>query len=81
MGGGALGSWLVVLLVAASLIDMLWAAFGVLGPLVAQELLGGAGAWWVIVAAFGACTVAVGVLAARARSSSTRPSSRCSGCR
>jgi MFS family permease len=58
-------TWLVALMIAASLVNMLWAAFSVLGPVVAERRLGGAGAWSVIVAALGAGTIAGGVLAVR----------------
>jgi hypothetical protein len=64
-------TWVWVVVVAASAGNMLNAAYRVLGPLVAKQSLGGAGAWAAISAGFGVGSVAGGVIALR--SSPRRP--------
>jgi MFS family permease len=58
-------TWLVATVAAASLGNMLFAAYLVLGPLVAHTELGGAGAWALIVSATGIGSLAGGVLVLR----------------
>jgi hypothetical protein len=60
-------TWVWVVVVAASAGNMLNAAYRVLGPLVAKQSLGGAGAWAAISAGFGVGSVAGGVIALRSR--------------
>jgi MFS family permease len=59
--------WVWSLVLAASLGNLLWAAFSVLGPVVAKQDLGGAAVWGGILAAMGAGALAGSVLAIRAR--------------
>jgi predicted MFS family arabinose efflux permease len=58
-------TWLFATVIVASLGNMLFAAFSVLGPLIAERSLGGAAAWASILAALGAGSVAGGVVALR----------------
>jgi hypothetical protein len=60
-------SWVWSLVVAASLGNLLWGAFSVLGPVVAQQDLGGAAVWGSIMAAMGAGALGGSVLAIRLR--------------
>jgi hypothetical protein len=59
--------WLWTIVVSAAFGNMLAGAHGVLGPLVAQRSLGGAPAWALIMAAFGAGSFAGGLVALRVR--------------
>ncbi len=59
-------TWVWSFVVAASLGNMLWAAWTALGPVVAQRELGGAAAWGSVLAAMGAGGVIGGVIAIRA---------------
>jgi MFS family permease len=60
-------SWLSMGLVVAGVANMASAAFFVLGPSIAKESLGGAGAWALIVAAFSAGSFVGGLVAFRFR--------------
>jgi MFS family permease len=60
-------SWVVVVVVAASLGNMFTSFFSVLGAVVAKESLGGALAWTVILAGFSVGSLAGGVLALRVK--------------
>lgn len=60
-------SWVWSIVVSAALGNAWWGAWTVLGPVVAERDLGGAGAWGAIVAAMGAGGLAGSVLAIRAR--------------
>jgi MFS family permease len=60
-------SWVWSIVAAASLGNMLWAAFGVLGPVVAKQDLGGAAVWGTIMAAMGVGALAGALIAIRAR--------------
>ena len=55
-------SWLWTTVASVSLGNMLFAAYFVLGPLVAERELGGAGAWALIVSAFGVGLLVGGVV-------------------
>ena len=57
--------WSVVL--AASLGNLLWSAFSVLGPVVAQQDLGGAAVWGSVMAAMGVGALAGALIAIRVR--------------
>ena len=59
--------WVWSLVLAASLGNMLWAAFGVLGPVVAKQDLGGAAVWGTIMAAMGVGALVGALIAIRAR--------------
>jgi predicted MFS family arabinose efflux permease len=50
-------SWVWSMIVTASLSNMLYAVFTVLGPVLSERELGGRGAWGVIIASFGAGAV------------------------
>jgi MFS family permease len=58
-------SWLWTFVAYASVSNLLWGAWKVLGPVVAHLQLGGAAAWGAIVSAFGAGTVIGGLAALR----------------
>jgi MFS family permease len=58
-------TWLWASVAAAALGNMLFAAYMVLGPLVADRELGGAGAWALIASAFGVGSLAGGVVVLR----------------
>jgi len=58
-------TWLWTSVTAASLGNLFFAAYFVLGPLVAERELGGAAAWGVIVAGFGAGLLVGGVIVMR----------------
>jgi MFS family permease len=60
-------SWVWSIVLAASFGNLLWAAFGVLGPVVAERELGGAAVWGTVMAAMGVGALAGGVLAIRVR--------------
>jgi MFS family permease len=60
-------SWVWSVVLAASLGNMLWAAFSVLGPVVADRELGGAAVWGTVMAAMGVGALAGGIVAIRAR--------------
>jgi MFS family permease len=60
-------TWLWSAVLIYGLGNFSWAAWGVLGPLVAKSDLGGAGAWGAILAASGAGSVVGGVLTLRFR--------------
>jgi predicted MFS family arabinose efflux permease len=68
-GWGAFRSrtWVWSLVLAASVGNMLWAAFGVLGPVIARRDLGGAAVWGTVMAAMGIGALAGGLIAIRAR--------------
>lgn len=69
-GWGAFSSrtWLWVIVLAFGFINAMWASgLNVLGPLVAQDKLGGAAGWGLVVAATGAGFVVGGVIALRFR--------------
>jgi predicted MFS family arabinose efflux permease len=59
--------WVWTFVLAASLGNMLWAAWSALGPVVAARELGGAAAWGTVLAAMGVGGVAGGAAAIRAR--------------
>jgi MFS family permease len=59
--------WLWTFVAYASLANMFWGAWKVLGPVVAHRDLGGAAAWGVLMSAQGVGTVAGGIYALRAR--------------
>jgi MFS family permease len=59
--------WLWTFVLYASLANMFWGAWKVLGPVVAHLDLGGAAAWGVVMSAQGVGTVAGGIYALRAR--------------
>lgn len=60
-------TWVWVLVGYASLTNMLFSAFVVLGPLVSKQSLGGAGAWGAILSSFGIGSAVGGLLALRLR--------------
>jgi MFS family permease len=60
-------TWLWTGVIAAGLVNMLWAPFFVLGPAIARSSLGGPGAWALIVSCSGAGSFAGGLLALRLR--------------
>lgn len=60
-------SWVVVVVIAASLGNMFTAFFAVLGAVVAKESLGGALAWTVILAGFSVGSLLGGVVALRVK--------------
>ena len=55
--------WVWTIIAAASVMNLLYAAFSVLGPAVSARSFGGAGAWALISAAFGAGCLGGGVIA------------------
>ncbi|MCO6005620.1 MFS transporter [Actinoallomurus purpureus] len=55
--------WVWSVIVAASLVNLLYGAFSVLGPTVSARSFGGAGAWALISATFGAGCLGGGVIA------------------
>jgi MFS family permease len=59
--------WLWTFVLYASLANLFWGAWKVLGPVVAHLDLGGAAAWGVVMSAQGVGTVAGGIFALRAR--------------
>ncbi|HJS97164.1 MAG TPA: MFS transporter, partial [Solirubrobacteraceae bacterium] len=59
--------WLWTFVLYASLANMFWGAWKVLGPVVAHLDLGGAAAWGVVMSAQGVGTIAGGIYALRAR--------------
>ncbi len=59
--------WLWTFVLYASMANLLWGAWKVLGPVVAHRDLGGAAAWGVLVSVMGVGTIAGGVLALRIR--------------
>jgi MFS family permease len=59
--------WVWTFVVWAAAANMLWAAWKVLGPVVAHRALGGAATWGLVVAAMGLGTVIGGITALRAR--------------
>lgn len=59
--------WLWTFVLYASLANMFWGAWKVLGPVVAHTDLGGAAAWGIVMSAQGVGTVAGGIYALRAR--------------
>jgi MFS family permease len=59
--------WLWTFVVWASVANLLWGAYKVLGPVVAHRHLGGAAAWGGLVSAQGAGTVVGGIIALRSR--------------
>ena len=63
----SLAAWVWTLVAAAALGNLLWGAFNVLGPLVAQRELGGAAVWGGVMAAMGAGALAGALLAIRVR--------------
>jgi len=60
-------SWVWSVVLAASLGNMLWASFSVLGPVVADRDLGGAAVWGTVMAAMGVGALVGSVVAIRAR--------------
>lgn len=60
-------SWVWSLVIAASLGNLLWAAFSVLGPVVADRDLGGAAVWGTVMAAMGVGALAGALVAIRVR--------------
>ncbi len=59
--------WLWTFVVYASVSNLLFGAYKVLGPVVAHRSLGGAATWGLLVSAMGAGTIAGGILALRMR--------------
>ena len=62
-------TWVWAFVVAVSLGNLLWSAWTVLGPVLAERELGGAAAWGLVLSALGAGTVVGGLIALRARPS------------
>jgi MFS family permease len=60
-------SWVWSLVLSASLGNMFWAAFGVLGPVIAKRDLGGAAVWGTIMSAMGVGALVGALIAIRAR--------------
>jgi MFS family permease len=60
-------SWVWSIVAAASLGNMLWASFSVLGPVVADRDLGGAAAWGIVMGAMGVGALVGSVIAIRVR--------------
>lgn len=60
-------TWVWTFVLAASFGNLLWSAWNVLGPVVAERELGGAAAWGTVLAALGAGTLLGGLIALRAR--------------
>jgi MFS family permease len=59
--------WLWTFVLYASVANLFWGAWKVLGPVVAHRELGGAAVWGVLVSAMGVGTVAGGIFALRVR--------------
>lgn len=59
--------WVWTFIVYFAIVNVLWGAWGVLGPIVAQRDLGGAAAWGTILAAVGVGALAGSLLATRVR--------------
>jgi MFS family permease len=59
--------WLWTFVLYASMANLLWGAWKVLGPVVAHQDLGGAAAWGALVSAMGVGTIVGGILALRLR--------------
>jgi MFS family permease len=59
--------WLWTFVLYASMANLLWGAWKVLGPVVAHRDLGGAAAWGALVSAMGVGTIVGGILALRLR--------------
>jgi predicted MFS family arabinose efflux permease len=66
-GWGAFRSrtWVWAFVLGAAVGNAVWGAWSVLGPVVAERELGGAGAWGAVMAAFGAGALAGGLIAIR----------------
>jgi MFS family permease len=60
-------SWVWSLVLSASVGNMLWASFGVLGPVIADRDLGGAAVWGTVMAAMGVGALVGGITAIRVR--------------
>ena len=60
-------TWVWSMILTASLTNMFYAFFGVLGPVFSARVLGGPGAWGTVLACFGAGAVLGGTLALYAR--------------
>ncbi|HEX5619397.1 MAG TPA: MFS transporter, partial [Solirubrobacteraceae bacterium] len=60
-------AWVWSIVLAASLGNLLWAAFSVLGPVVADRDLGGAAVWGAVMAAMGLGALAGSIVAIRVR--------------
>ncbi len=60
-------TWVWAFVLAASVGNLLWSAWAVLGPVLAERELGGATAWGLVLSALGAGTVLGGLIALRAR--------------
>ncbi len=60
-------TWVWSFVLAAAVGNLLWSAWAVLGPVLAERELGGAAAWGVVLSALGAGTVLGGLIALRAR--------------
>ena len=59
--------WLVTIVLAAGVLNLLYAPFFVFGPAISRSSLGGAGAWALILAVFSAGAFAGGLVALRMR--------------
>jgi MFS family permease len=59
--------WVWSIVASASLGNVLWPAFGVLGPVIAKRELGGAAVWGTVMAAMGVGALVGSVIAIRAR--------------
>jgi MFS family permease len=60
-------SWVWSIVLAASIGNLLWSAFSVLGPVVADRELGGAAVWGTVMAAMGLGALAGSIVAIRVR--------------
>jgi predicted MFS family arabinose efflux permease len=60
-------TWVWAFVAAVAVVNTLWGAWSILGPVVAKRDLGGAAAWGTILAAMGAGGLAGGVIAIRTR--------------
>src|SRR4051794_19848630 len=60
-------TWVWAFVLAAGLGNLIWGAWAVLGPVVAERSLGGAAAWGIVLGAMGVGALAGGVIAIRAR--------------
>ena len=60
-------TWVWAIVLAAALGNMIWAAWSVLGPVIAERSLGGAAAWGIVLGAMGVGALIGSIVAIRAR--------------